>query len=115
MIFADATQTDLPILYFPNTNPRIVQDAAAPSSASVILNTPPRSLLQTQLIRSVDRAWVEAVTPETMLMLAHSRTYVDQLRTRIDEAGSSVECLTAVDGSEDGAGDVGGRGGKTTD
>ncbi|CAM9995207.1 unnamed protein product, partial [Ectocarpus sp. 13 AM-2016] len=41
------------------------------------------------------------VTPETMLMLAHSRTYVDQLRTRVDEAGSSVECLTAVDGSED--------------
>lgn len=41
-------------------------------------------------------------------MLAHSRAYVDQLRTRVDEAGSSVECLTAVDGSED---DLGGLGG----
>ena len=47
---------------------------------------------------------METVTPETMLMLAHSRAYVDQLRTRVDEAGSSVECLTAVDGSEDGSG-----------
>lgn len=34
-------------------------------------------------------------------MLAHSRAYVDELRTRVDEAGSSVGCLTAVDGSED--------------
>ena len=34
-------------------------------------------------------------------MLAHSRAYVDQLRTRVDEAGSSVECLTAIDASED--------------
>lgn len=50
----------------------------------------------------MDPAWVEMVTPETMLMLAHSRAYVDQLRTRVDEAGSSVECLTAIDdGSED--------------
>ncbi|CAN0253497.1 unnamed protein product, partial [Ectocarpus fasciculatus] len=63
---------------------------------------------ETVLKRSVDPAWVEMVTPETMLMLAHSRAYVDQLRTRVDEAGSSVECLTAVDGSED---DLGGLGG----
>lgn len=34
-------------------------------------------------------------------MLAHSRAYVDQLRTRVDEAGSSVECLTAIDASDD--------------
>ncbi|CAM9892711.1 unnamed protein product, partial [Laminaria digitata] len=66
---------------------------------------------ETLLKRSVDRAWVETVTPETMLMLAHSRTYVDQLRTRIDEAGSSVECLTAVDESEDGG--YGGGGGNS--
>ncbi|CAB1119811.1 unnamed protein product [Ectocarpus sp. CCAP 1310/34] len=68
---------------------------------------------ETVLKRSVDPAWVEMVTPETMLMLAHSRTYVDQLRTRVDEAGSSVECLTAVDGSEDDLGGLGGgdRGG----
>lgn len=45
---------------------------------------------------------MEMITPETMLMLAHSRAYVDQLRTRVDEAGSSVECLTAIDdASED--------------
>lgn len=62
----------------------------------------------------MDPAWVEMITPETMLMLAHSRAYVDQVRTRVDEAGSSVECLTAIDdGSEDhdlegmGAGDRG--------
>lgn len=62
----------------------------------------PSPPLQTLLKRSVDPAWVEMVTPETMLMLAHSRAYVDQLRTRVDEAGSSVECLTAIDdGSED--------------
>lgn len=51
-------------------------------------------------------------------MLAHSRSYVDQLRARIDDAGSNVECLTAVDGSDDdvigwggGGGDGGGGGG----
>lgn len=44
-------------------------------------------------------------------MLAHSRAYVDQLRTRVDEAGSSVECLTAIDASEDEATGGGGGGG----
>lgn len=66
---------------------------------------------QTFLKRSVDPAWVEMVTPETILMLAHSRAYVDQLRTRVDEAGSSVECLTAIDASEDEATGGGSGGG----
>ena len=67
-------------------------------SAIAIRRHVPASLLpQTLLKRSVDPAWVEMITPETMLMLAHSRAYVDQLRTRVDEAGSSVECLTAID------------------
>lgn len=61
----------------------------------------PPPFFQTLLKPSVDPAWLEMITPETMLMLAHSSSYVDHLRARVDEAGSSVECLTAVDdGSE---------------
>lgn len=68
--------------------------------------------LQTQLKQFVDPAWVEAVTPETILMLAHSRSYVDQIRARVDEAGSNVECLTAVDASDDELGIEASQGGR---